>query len=68
MSEVRTKSEIREFLSDLHMLLKNHEFVIEGDVCILDKTTSTTLGYLSECYSSLDLVTEDGDVIVSFDK
>lgn len=68
MSNNRSTAVLGEFLRELSILMDKYKLSVEGDISLLDKNNSLFLGYIEECYSSIDLVTDEGDVIVSADK
>ena len=68
MSRHISKSSLCDFLTDLGILLEKYDLRLKGDAEVLDKTYGSYIGIIEDEYSSLSIITEDGDVVASVDK
>jgi len=68
MSSALNKTKLRSFLTELNEVLDKFGIKLNGEVEVFDKAVGDYVGFLEDEYSSLNIITEDGDTVVSVDK
>lgn len=68
MSRHISKNTLCEFLTDLEVVLNKYDLRLKGDAEIIENSYGTYIGIIEDEYSTLSIITEDGDVVASIDK